>query len=329
MQVAITGGGGRLGCAVVRALLARGDRVRVLEVTQDVPVSLEGLDVEFVHGSVLDADAVARLVDGVERVYHLAAKLELDRDLDGSVHRVNVEGTRTVAEACARQGIRMVHCSSHAALDRKPLSQPLDESKPLDLNHPCDYHRSKAHGEQLVHDLARSAGLDAVVVSPGTLTGPLDFEPSMFGNSLIDLYHRKLPAMLNIATDCADARDVAAGVVAAGDRGRCGQRYLLTGPGVDMHELLPLWGKITGVPMPKIILPLWTGWLATPLTVGWARLRRRKAFFTPNMLRASVTNAVVSYEKAAQELGYAPRPLIESLADAFEFFREHGYLDAA
>lgn len=329
MPVAVTGASGRLGCALVRALLERGHQVRVLELGEGRPASLAGLAVEIVHGSVLDTDAVATLIDGAEVVYHLAAKVDLDRDHDGSVHAVNVEGTRNVAEYCLANGIRMVHCSSHHALQLAPLDQPLDEAKPLDLDHVCDYHRSKAFGEKLVHELVRDRGLDAVVINPGTLTGPYDYEPSMLGKSLIDLYRGRLPALLAVTTDCADARDVADAAIAAALHGRCGERYLLTGPIVPMREMAEIWGAVTGVAMPRVMLPLWVGWLATPFTVAAARLAGRKALFTPNMLRASVSNAVVRYDKAADELGFAPRPLADSLADAFTFFGEHDYLDAS
>lgn len=327
MQVAVTGASGRLGCALVRALLERGDTVRVLEVGEGTPASLAGLAVDIVHGSVLDPGAVDALVDAAEVVYHLAAKVDLDRDHDGSVHAVNVEGTRQVAEACLARGIRMVHCSSHHALQLAPLDQPLDESKPLDLNHVCDYHRSKAFAEKLVDEMVRQRGLDAVVINPGTLTGPHDYEPSMLGKSLIDLYRGRLPALLAVTTDCADARDVADAAIAAAAHGRCGERYLLTGPVIPMREMANTWGAITGVAMPRLMLPLWAGWMATPFTVASARLARRKALFTPNMLRASVSNTVVRYDKAAGQLGYNPRPLQESLADAFAFFRDHHYLD--
>ncbi len=328
MQVTVTGGGGRLGCALVRALLQRGDQVRVLEPGNNCPPSLQGLAVELVHGSVLDAGAVARAVEGSEMVYHLAAKVELDRDLDGSVQAVNVEGTRTVAEACLARGLRMVHTSSHHALVLEPLSQPLDESKPLALDHKCFYHRSKAQGEKLVTDMVRERGLNAVIVNPGTLTGPYDFEPSMLGRGLIDLYHGKMPALLSISSDCADARDVAAAMIAAAERGRTGERYLLTGDPVPMQEMAAIWGELTGAKIPRVQLPLWFGWLAIPFTIGVARLTRQKPLFTPNMLRASISNDSVDYSKAARELGYNPRPIRESLKDAYEFYRQQGWLEA-
>ena len=81
---------------------------------------------------------------------------------------------------------RFVHCSSHHALVRHPLEQPLDEGRPLALDEPCDYHRSKAHAEKLIQDLVRERGLDAVVVSPGTMIGPWDYAPSMMGKALLE-----------------------------------------------------------------------------------------------------------------------------------------------
>lgn len=326
MKVTVTGGSGRLGCALVRALLQRGDQVRVLEPGAGTPASLGGLDIELIQGSVLDSAAVEQAIGDAELVFHLAAKVELDRDLDGSVMAVNVEGTRIVAEACLARKLRMVHTSSHHALQLEPLDEPLDENKPLALNHKCFYHRSKALGEQIVSNMVREQGLNAVIVNPGTLTGPEDYEPSMLGRGLIDLYHGRLPAMLDITSDCADARDVAAAMIVAAERGRTGERYLLTGPAVRMQEMTGLWSELTGCRIPRLFLPLWVGWLAIPFTVGMARLARRKPLFTANMLRASISPDVICYDKAARELDYRPRPVAESLRDARDFYQQQGWL---
>ena len=129
----MTGGSGRLGNVLVRALLERGAKVRVLEPGAGRPASLAGLDLELVHGSILDREAVAALCRGAEVVFHLAAKVDLDRDADGSIFAVNVEGTRHVIAACLAGRTRLVHCSSHHALVRHPLEEPLDERRPLAL----------------------------------------------------------------------------------------------------------------------------------------------------------------------------------------------------
>jgi len=327
MRVAVTGGGGRLGCSLVRALLQRGDSVRVLEPGAAMPTSLAGLDVELVRGSVQSADDVARLVDGVELVFHLAAKVNLDKDRDGSIRAVNVEGTRMVAEACLKRGIRLVHCSSHHALVRHPLEQPLDESRPLALDEPCDYHRCKALAEQLIQQLVRERGLDAVVVSPGTMIGPQDYEPSLMGKALIDLYHRRIPMLMEVVSDYIDVRDVAAGMLAAAAGGRRGERYLLTGAVHDLRTISGYWQELTGVTMPKAVMPLWVAWTMLPFTTMASRFTGKPPLFTPGVLRASVSNTVVSHAKAERELGFAPRPTYESLADALAFYRAQGWLE--
>jgi dihydroflavonol-4-reductase len=324
-RIAVTGGGGRLGNVVVRQLRDRGDSVRVLEPVSTLPPSLGELEVELVSGSVLDPQAVTRLVAGADVVFHLAAKVDLDRDRDGSIRAVNVDGTRIVAEACLARGIRMVHCSSHHALELHPLEKPLDESKPLALETPCDYHRTKAIAEKLVLDLVRDRGLDAVVVSPGTLVGPFDYEPSIIGRALLDLYHRKIPMLMQVVSDYVDVRDVAAGILSAADSGRRGERYLLTGEVLELKDMVAIWGELTGVPMPKRILPYWFGWVMLPFTLAAAKLSGKPALFTANMLRSSVSNRVVSHEKAKRELGFEPRATKAALAGALEFYRSAGW----
>ena len=109
--------------------------------------------------------------------------------------------------ACLAGGIKMIHCSSHHAYELKPLSAPHDESKPLCLEDPCDYHRTKALGHRLIEGYVREKGLDAVIVNPGSMIGPQDFEPSLIGKALIDLYHRRIPMLMEVIADYVDARD--------------------------------------------------------------------------------------------------------------------------
>jgi dihydroflavonol-4-reductase len=324
VTVLVTGGAGRLGNAVVRALLDRGERVRVLDRAVD-PASLEGLELERVVGSVIDRSCVESAVAGVDVVFHTAAKVDLGHDRDGSIRAVNVEGTRLVAQACLARGTRLVHTSSHAALDRRPFDEPLDEDKPLALRDPCDYHRSKAHGERVVLEMT-ARGLDATVTSPGTLTGPLDFEPSILGRALMDLRAEKIPILLDAVTDYADVRDVAAATVAAAERGERGERYLLTGDVLDMRQMARIVGDVTGRSMPRHALPLWVGWAMLPFTTLSSRLARKEPLYSAGMLRAAVSNTFVSHEKASRALGYAPRSLRTSMQDAFAFYEERGWL---
>lgn len=326
MLALVTGGGGRLGNVLVRRLLDEGQRVRVLEPGAR-PESLEGLDVELLRGSVLDRLDVERAVQGVDVVYHLAAKIDLRPKKDPMMVPINVEGTRNVVEACLSRGLRLVHTSSHHAVVREPLDQPLTEERPLALDEKCEYHRSKAIGETVVL-AACQRGLDAVIVNPGSMIGPYDFEPSLIGAALIDMYFGRVPVLLDLLSDYVDVRDVADGMIAAAEKGRCGERYFLTGDVVPIMEMVSVYGELTGAKVPTRALPLWFGWVLLPFALAGSAITKKDPFITADMLRASVSNAVVSHDKATRELGYSIRPLRESLADAVQWYRGRGWLNA-
>ena len=326
MLALVTGGGGRLGNVLVRRLVESGHKVRVLE-PGTLPESLEGLDIEFMSGSVLDSGDVGRATDGADVVYHLAAKIDLSPKKDPMMYTLNVEGTRKVVDACLSRGLRLVHTSSHHALEREPLDQPLTEDKPLALNEKCEYHRSKAIGETIVLD-ACQRDLDAVIVNPGSMVGPHDYEPSMIGAALIDMYFGRVPVLLEVLSDYVDVRDVADGMIAAAEKGRRGERYLLTGDVIPIMEMASLYGELTGAKVPTRALPLWVGWVLLPFARAAAAATKKEPFITADMLRASVSNEVVSHDKAHRDLGYTIRPLRESLTDAVAWYRERGWLNA-
>ena len=326
MITLVTGGGGRLGNVLVRRLVEVGRRVRVLE-PGDLPESLAGLDIEFQSGSVLESDDVARATDGVDVVFHLAAKIDLSPRKDPMMYRINVDGTRKVVDACLARGLRLVHTSSHHAVVRQPLDEPLTEDKPLALEEKCQYHRSKAIGETIVLD-ACERGLDAVIVNPGSMIGPHDYEPSMIGAALIDMYFGRVPVLLELLSDYVDVRDVADGMIAAAEKGRRGERYFLTGDVIPIMEMVSLYGELTGAKVPTRALPLWVGWALLPFALAGSAVTKKPPFITADMLRASVSNEVVSHEKARRELGYTIRSLRESLGDAVAWYQERGWLSA-
>lgn len=323
VRALVTGGGGRLGNVLVRSLLKGGHQARVLEPRRGQ--SLDDLDCELIEGSVLDRDTVERAVRGVDLVFHLAAMIDLQPKKHPMMHAINVDGTSIVADACLSAGVRMVHTSSHAALDREPLSEPLTEENPLALDSKCLYHRSKAIAEQLVLDRCEN-GLDAVIVNPGSLIGPYDYEPSLIGSVLLDLYFGRVPVLLDALTDYADVRDVVHGMINAAQRGRQGERYFLTGDVIPAMQMVTLFGELSGRKMPSRALPLWVGWAAMPFALAAAALTKKPALLTPDMLRASVSNEVVSHEKAARELDFRLRPLRDSLFDALAWYEQQGWL---
>jgi dihydroflavonol-4-reductase len=324
MRVTVTGASGLVGASLVRALLAAGHRVTALQ--RGPGPALAGLDLALAPGDVRDPEAVARGVEGAEAVFHLAARVTIQGDRDGAGWAVNVEGTGNVARACLRAGVRrLVHLSSVEALDPAPPDRPLDEGRPL-LAARDGYAASKAAAERAVADAVRE-GLDAVVVSPTAVLGPHDHRPSALGGVVLRIARGRLPALVDAGYDLVDARDVAAGALAALARGRRGERYLLAGRWAHLRELAEAVAAAAGVRPPRLAAPLWLAGLAVPVAAALGRATGEPPHLTRaalSTLRASHRD--VRHDKAARELGWAPRPLAETVADTVAWFREAGLL---
>jgi dihydroflavonol-4-reductase len=326
MTVVVTGASGHLGPNLVSELIARGESVRAL--VHRTSAGLSALGVEQVSGSVTDPTSLAAAFEGATRVYHLACVISLGKDPE-RVWQVNVDGTANVARACRESGVgRLVHVSSINVFDQRPLDRPLDETRPhiIDATTRGTYNRSKAGAERAIR-AAIDLGLDAVIVNPTAITGHADHGPSALGQMLLDLAARKLPALLDGGFDFVDVRDVAAGTLAAGDRGRTGANYILGGSWHSLKELADVASGVTGVPAPRLVTPVWTARLSVPISKLIAKLGNTEPAVTHEALDVLSSNRFVSSDKAKRELGYAPRPFAESVRDAYRWLAEHGKLD--
>jgi dihydroflavonol-4-reductase len=313
-----------LGANVVRALVAAGETVRAVDVRPGA--ALSGLDVEFVRGDVLDASTLETAFAGAEFVLHLAAKISIAGDPDGSVRRVNVDGVRHVAEAAQAAGVRrLVHCSSLHAYDVAAIEGPVRESGPraTDSRLPA-YDRSKASGEDELRRVI-DRGLDAVILNPSGMFGPVDPEPSRMGRVLLAMFQGRMPITVAGAFDWVDVRDVAAALIAAADRARRGENYLVGGHRASVTELGRLAAQVTGRRPPRLVAPLAPVRLAAVAAVRVAGPRRAgRLLLTPESLHALATDPIVDCSKAIAELGYRPRPLAESVADLHASFVADG-----
>ena len=327
MLTLVTGASGHLGATLVRHLLARGHRVRALIHAQSI--ALEGLPIERVHGDILDRASLDPAFDGVEAVFHLAATISLIKSDAERVMRTNTLGPEHVVDACLAHKVRrLVHYSSvHAFLPHGP-GGVTDEERPPNLNPRAPaYDRSKALGQQIVQEAVRTRGLDAVVVNPVGVLGPWDFAPHLGNRAILDLGLGLLPSLAGGGFDWVDARDVSDGAIAALERGRTGESYLLSGTWKSVTELAALVEGETGTKAPRFTAPLWLARIGVPFAAGYAKLKRTQPLFTMASLRALEEHRSCSNEKARAELGYTPRPTSETVRDSFTFFRAVGLFE--
>jgi dihydroflavonol-4-reductase len=326
MTVVVTGANGLVGANLVRTLLNEGRSVRTL-VYKDRR-SLEGLEIEKINGDVSDPESLYRAFEGAEVVYHLAAYVSIQMHEWSICKAVNLIGTRNVVDACLQTGVRrLIHCSSLAAFEQKPLEIPVDETRGLiaveSQEHP-PYDRSKAGGEIEVRKGIKK-GLDAVIVNPTAIIGPYDFRPSHFGKGLMDFMNRRIPAGISGGVDFVDVRDIVIGATRAEKRADSGEQYLLSGHWHSIPEIFKMMAEISGVPAPRLQIPMWLAWLVLPFVPYYDKVRGNTPRLTKATLLELQSNKNQNHDKATRELGYNPRPIKETLTDTIDWFRSNGY----
>jgi len=323
--IAITGISGLVGGNLTRTLLGQGHRVRGL-IHQDQR-AIKGLDFERISGDVRDIVSLRRVFAGADVVYHLAAHISLKTSEKNQIEAVNVLGTRNVVTACLECDVRrLIHLSSIHALEQKPLDAPVNENSPraLSLDH-LPYDRSKAAGEMEVRR-GIEAGLNAVILNPTGIIGPYDFKPSYFGRAVLELANGKLPALIRGGFNWVDVRDVVVGMLQAEKQASPGSNYILSGNWRSIRLVAAHVAALTGVPSPRIVVPLWTAHLGLPLIALLAKIQKQEPLYTKVSLDALRSNRCISHDLAGRELNYAPRPFDETIAASIHWFAENGYL---
>jgi dihydroflavonol-4-reductase len=317
----ITGATGHIGNVLVRLLLERGEKVRAMVMPGEDPTPLTGLNVEIVEADVLDYQSLLTAFDNIEVVYHLAGIISILPGKDAMVQVVNVLGTRNVIQAALSTGVRrLVYTSSIHALERVPHGVLIDETVPFDPEHAISsYDSSKASASLEVLN-AVQRGMDAVIVCPTGVIGPYDFRRSEMGQLILDCVEQKPMLYVDGAYDFVDVRDVAQGLILAGEKGRTGESYILSGERISVIDIIKIVQEILGTPLFSLKIPLLLAHLTANFTPLYCRLTHIKPRFTSYSLATIASNSVISHAKARLELGYHPRPLRESLGDTVKWF---------
>jgi dihydroflavonol-4-reductase len=322
MTVAVTGATGHLGANLVRQLVADGRHVRALTYEpSDQPVAaLDGLDVERVQADIRDADAMLHVLDGVETVFHLAARISVVPWDADDVWETNVLGTQNVVDACLARGVRrLVHVSSFHAIKPEAKKATL-EDRPSSTDALASYPRSKAYAEQVVR-FGVDRGLEAIIVNPTAMIGPWDTVPSMFGRLMLDLWRGRMPALIDGGVNLVDVRDVASAMRAAEHVGRIGERYILAGHWLSVRELAEIACPLAGRRVPRVVIPMGMARKFAPVATRVARTFRRLPRFTDQALLALEDHRVVLGGRAMDELGHDPRRIEETIGDTYVWFR--------
>lgn len=319
----VTGANGHLGGTLVRMLQRRDTEVRGLLLPQE-QASDRGC-VTYYHGDVRDKESLRPLFEGTGdarvTVIHTAGIIDISEHVSPRLYDVNVGGTRNVVELCEEYHVhRLVYVSSVHAIPEKDKNRVLHEVRHFSPNEVVGgYAKTKAEATQIVLDAA-DHGLDAVVVHPSGILGPYDRSGNHLVQMVTDYIHGKLPACVNGGYDFVDVRDVAAGCLAAAERGRRGECYILSNRHYDIKEVLRMVKQVAGgrrLP----VLPMWMAKAAAPLMSWQAKRHKQRPLYTKYSLYTLTSNDKFSHDKATSELGYKPRDLFQTIRDTVMWMR--------
>src|SRR5437660_7712802 len=331
MKAFVTGATGFVGSHVARILAEQGADLRLLVRSSSDPKNIQNLNAERVTGDLRDPNTLETAISGCDVVFHVAADYRLwIRDPD-QMYRSNVEGTRASLEAARKNRVRrVVYTSSVATMGFTSNGHPANEDSPVALENMIGhYKRSKFMAEQVALDAGRKdiggERMDVVVVNPTTPVGEQDIKPTPTGRIIVDFLKKKFPAYVDTGLNLVDVRECARGHVAALEKGRNGERYILGGENLTLKQILDKLAAITGLPSPRVRLPYAVA-LASGVvdTVVTGVVLRREPRVTLDAVRMGRKKMFVSSSKAERELGWTAVPVDAALRRAVQWFTENG-----
>ncbi|MEM8772732.1 MAG: NAD-dependent epimerase/dehydratase family protein [Pseudomonadota bacterium] len=320
----VTGGAGFVGKELVKQLRAKGERVRSFDLA---PPS----HIDDIQGSITDSAAVIEAMGEVDTVFHLAGNAQLWARDERVFDDINRAGTAVVIDAAIKAGVRkFVHCSSLTTLVSNKTPVGFSKADETIEHSPVDmfgaYPRSKREAEIIVHGAARN-GLDTVIVLPTEPLGPGDEALTPPTKMILDFANGATPAYIDCILNFVPVPSLAQGMIAAAEKGRAGERYLLGGENTPMRDLLATISAITGAPAPKMKMPYWVALGAGAVdTKIIAALTGKPPKAPLTGVRLAGRNVSFSSAKAARELGWRASPYEPALYEAISWFADKGWL---
>ncbi len=324
----VTGSTGFLGANLVAALNERQIEVVGLRRKNSPEDAIEGLKLTFVVGDILDPDSLVTAMKGVDWVFQAAAVADYWRTPEEVIYRVNVDGARNVLDAALKTKVkRVVMTSSSAALGMPTKERPiLDETDQFHMPpKEFPYGHSKHVAEQVMKEYVER-GLDAVSVLPAAVIGPRDLKFNA-GELIAQALKPTLPVLplTKGGLNFIDVRDCVNAHIAAAEKGRTGERYLLAGHNFTHRETMQMVNQVLGTSLTIVEMPRW---MIGPMAELVGLLRGLGAKLPLDKGRVLHSREYIYYDnsKAVKELGLTARSFTDSARDAYLWYAENRYL---
>jgi len=325
MLYIVTGAAGHLGSVVTSMLNDQRKSVYALCLPDEKHLPKSDY-IKIFTGDVCNIDSLTEIFESCKNksvtVIHCAGIVSIASKYNQKVYDVNVNGTKNIISLCEKYNIdKLIYISSVHAIPELPAGKIVKEVEHFSPNDVTGlYAKTKAEATQCVLDYSKR-GHKANIIHPSGIVGPGDFGRGHITQLVIDYYKGGLTSMINGGYNFVDVRDVALGILSCCDNGKNGECYILSGQYFKVHELLNLLHEITGKKKIKIILPLWFAKVTAPLSELYYMILRQPPLYTSYSIYTLHTNANFSCEKAAKELGYTIRPMLQTLTDTVNWLK--------
>ncbi|MGU3503186.1 NAD-dependent epimerase/dehydratase family protein [Mycobacterium sp. C31M] len=326
MSVALViGANGYLGSHLTRQLVADGHEVRVMVRDGANTIGIDDLDVQRYVGDIWDNDVLRKAMTGAEVVYYCVVDTRGWLRDPSPLFRTNIEGTRNVLDIAVEPEIasglqKFVFTSSYATVGRR-RGRVATEEDVIGERGLTPYVRSRVQAEKLVLSYARERGLPAVAMCVSTTYGGKDWGRTPHGAIIAGAAFGKLPfVMSGIELEAVGVDDAARAMILAAEKGRVGERYLISEKMISNAEVARIAAETAGVPAPSRSIPLPLTYLLATMGTVKGRLRKTDERLSLASLRLMRAEAPVDCSKAHREFGWQPNPVEDSIADAARFW---------
>ena len=330
-MILVTGAAGFLGGTICRQLVERGDKVRAFVLPNDPAMRFVPKEAEVVEGDLTNKESLENFFtvpEGMESiVLHIASIVSINPDYNQKIMDVNVGGTQNIIDLCLshKECKKLVYCSSTGAIPELPKGQKIREVDHFDEDKVLGcYSQSKALATQAVLDAVENEGLNACVVHPSGIMGPEDFAIGETTGNLIKIINGEMPAGVDGTFNLCDVRDLAAGTIAAIDKGKKGQCYILGNEPVSFREFCKLVSDESGCKPVKMFLPIWAANLMGKMMENKAKRTGTKPIMTTFSVYNLARNNTFDSSKAKKELGYHTRSYQETIHDEVKWLKAAG-----
>jgi len=323
VSVLVTGGSGFVGGLLLRALVSRGDDVVGLARSDASAAAIAEAGARPARGDVLEPTSLVGAMAGCDVVFHAAGVNAMCVRDAGPVFETNVEGAANVVRAAADAGVRrVVHTSSAATIGeaRGTIGREDSQHRGSFLSR---YEESKYLGERSVFALGHDLGVEVVSVNPSSVQGPGRTTGS--ARLLLDLLNGRLP-IIDTAFSIVDVEDCTAGHLAAAERGRAGERYLVSGATLTTRQAVGLLRTETGLPRRVRRLPRAAAAIAGAAGGAAATVLHRDLPMCPELARTLLHGHRYDGSRAERELGIVYTPISGTIRRTVDWYERQGLL---